>query len=57
MTGTGFGTDAIAAKICRRSFISHSSGFGSAIAIVQLIAIVPVIVCSRRRIRDQEAFR
>jgi alpha-glucoside transport system permease protein len=57
MTGGQFGTDVIATQFYRQSFINRNSGFGSAIAIVLLIAIVPVMVYNLRRIRDEEAFR
>ena len=57
MTGGQFGTDVIATQFYRQSFINRNSGFGSAIAIVLLIAVTPVMVYNLRRIRDQEAFR
>lgn len=57
MTGGQFGTDVIATQFYRQSFINRNSGFGSAIAIVLLIAITPVMVYNLRRLRDQEAFR
>jgi alpha-glucoside transport system permease protein len=57
MTGGQFGTDVIATQFYRQSFINRNSGFGSAIAIVLLIAIIPVMVYNLRRIKDEEAFR
>ena len=57
MTGGQFGTDVIATQFYRQSFINRNSGFGSAIAIVLLLAIIPVMVYNLRRIREEEAFR
>lgn len=57
MTGGQFGTDVIATQFYRQSFINRNSGYGSAIAIVLLIAIVPVIIYNLRQLREQEAFR
>ena len=57
MTGSQFGTDVIATQFYRQSFINRNSGFGSSIAIVLLVAVIPVMVYNLRRIRDEEAFR
>ncbi|MCX6072067.1 MAG: sugar ABC transporter permease [Chloroflexi bacterium] len=57
MTGGQFGTDVIATQFYRQSFINRNSGFGSSIAIVLLVAVIPVMVYNLRRIRDEEAFR
>jgi alpha-glucoside transport system permease protein len=57
MTGGQFDTDVIATQFYRQSFINRNSGFGSAIAIILLLAIVPVIIYNLRRVGDQEAFR
>jgi len=57
MTGGQFGTDVIATQFYRQSFINRNSGFGSAIAIVLLVAVIPVMVYNLRQLREQEAFR
>ncbi|MBN2117142.1 MAG: sugar ABC transporter permease [Anaerolineales bacterium] len=57
MTGGQFGTDVIATQFYRQSFINRNSGYGSAIAIVLLLAITPVILYNLRQLREQEAFR
>jgi alpha-glucoside transport system permease protein len=57
MTGGQFGTDVIATQFYRQSFINRNSGFGSAIAIVLLIAVIPVMVYNLRQLKEQEAFR
>src|SRR5690606_36427223 len=44
MTGGQFGTDVIATQFYRQSFTARNSGYGSAIAIVLLIAIIPVMI-------------
>jgi alpha-glucoside transport system permease protein len=56
MTGGQFGTHVIATQFYRQSFTNRNSGFGSAIAIILLLAVVPVIVYNLRRFREQEAF-
>jgi alpha-glucoside transport system permease protein len=57
MTGGQFGTDVIATQFYRQSFINRNSGFGSAIAIVLLIAVIPVMAYNLRQLKEQEAFR
>jgi alpha-glucoside transport system permease protein len=56
MTGGQFGTHVIATQFYRQSFTNRNSGFGSAIAIVLLIAVVPVMYYNLRQFREQEAF-
>lgn len=57
MTGGQYGTDVIATQFYRQSFINRNAGYGSAIAIVLLIAVIPVMIYNLRQLRDQEAFR
>ncbi|HLE51245.1 MAG TPA: sugar ABC transporter permease [Anaerolineales bacterium] len=56
MTGGQFGTHVIATQFYRQSFTARNSGVGSAIAIVLLIAVIPVMVYNLRQFRRQEAF-
>ena len=56
MTGGQFGTHVIATQFYRQSFTNRNSGFGSAIAIVLLLAVVPVMIYNLRQFRKQEAF-
>ena len=56
MTGGQFGTHVIATQFYRQSFTNRNSGFGSAIAIVLLLAVVPVMIYNLRRFREREAF-
>lgn len=56
MTGGQFGTDVIATQFYRQSFTARNSGYGSAIAIVLLIAIIPVMIYNLKQFREREAF-
>ncbi|MFN2201346.1 MAG: carbohydrate ABC transporter permease [Caldilineaceae bacterium] len=56
MTGGQFGTDVIATQFYRQSFIARNAGYGSAIAIILLIAVIPVMIYNLRQFREQEAF-
>jgi alpha-glucoside transport system permease protein len=56
MTGGQFGTHVVATQFYRQAFTARNSGFGSAIAIVLLLAVVPVLIYNLRQFKDQEAF-
>ncbi|MEW5830209.1 MAG: sugar ABC transporter permease, partial [Chloroflexota bacterium] len=56
MTGGQFGTHVIATQFYRQSFTNQNSGFGSAIAIVLLIAVIPVMFYNLNQFRKQEVF-
>ena len=56
MTGGQFGTDVIATQFYRQSFIARNAGYGSAIAVVLLIAVIPVMIYNLRQFRQEEAF-
>ncbi len=56
MTGGQFGTHVIATQFYRQTFTNRNSGFGSAIAIVLLLAVVPVMIYNLRQFREREAF-
>lgn len=56
MTGGQFGTHVIATQFFRQSFTNRNSGYGSAIAIVLLIAVIPVMIYNLKQFREQEAF-
>jgi alpha-glucoside transport system permease protein len=56
MTGGQFGTHVIATQFYRQSFTARNSGIGSAIAIVLLLTVIPVMVYNLRQFREQEAF-
>lgn len=56
MTGGQFGTHVIATQFYRQSFTNRNSGFGAAIAIVLLIAVIPVMIYNLKQFREKEAF-
>ena len=56
MTGGQYGTEVIATQFYRQFFINRNFGYGSAIAIVLLIAVVPIMVYNLRQLGKQEAF-
>ncbi len=56
MTGGQFGTHVIATQFYRQSFTARNSGVGSAIAIVLLITVIPVMIYNLRQFRRTEAF-
>lgn len=56
MTGGQFGTEVVATQFYRQSFVARNAGFGSAIAIILLIAVIPVMIYNLRQFREQEAF-
>ena len=56
MTGGQFGTDVIATQFYRQSFIARNAGYGSAIAVILLVAVIPVMVYNLRQFGEQEAF-
>jgi alpha-glucoside transport system permease protein len=56
MTGGQYGTHVIATQFYRQSFTARNSGYGSAIAIVLLITVIPVLIYNLRQFRQQEAF-
>jgi alpha-glucoside transport system permease protein len=56
MTGGQFGTHVIATQFYRQSFTARNSGIGSAIAIVLLITVIPVMIYNLRQFRESEAF-
>ncbi|MEP0806365.1 MAG: sugar ABC transporter permease [Chloroflexota bacterium] len=56
MTGGQFGTHVIATQFYRQAFTNRNSGFGAAIAIILLIAVVPVMYYNLKQFREREAF-
>lgn len=57
MTGGNLGTDVIASRMIREMFNFRNYGRGSAIAVILLIAVIPVMVANVRRFRQQELDR
>ena len=56
MTGGQFGTHVIATQFYRQSFTARNSGVGSAIAIILLLTVIPVMIYNLRQFRQTEAF-
>ncbi|MFQ5437179.1 MAG: carbohydrate ABC transporter permease, partial [Anaerolineae bacterium] len=56
MTGGQFGTQVIATQFYREYFTNRNFGFGSAIAIVLMIAVIPVMIYNLKQFGEQEAF-
>lgn len=54
MTGGQFGTDVIATQFYTQYFVNRNAGLGSAIAIVLLVAVVPVILYNLRHFNRNE---
>jgi alpha-glucoside transport system permease protein len=57
MTGGNFNTDVVASQMIKESFQFGQFGRGSALAVVLLIAIIPVMLVNINRFRAQEAIR
>jgi alpha-glucoside transport system permease protein len=57
MTGGQYGTQVIATQFYRQFFTNRNFGVGSAIAIVLLIAVIPVMVYNLRSFGERQAFK
>jgi alpha-glucoside transport system permease protein len=56
MTGGQFSTQVIATQFYRELFTANNAGYGSTIAILLLIAVIPVMIYNLKQFREQEAF-
>ena len=56
MTGGQYGTDVIATQFYNQYFVNRNFGLGSTIAIILLIAVVPVMIYNLRQFSQREAF-
>ena len=57
MTGGNLDTDVIASRMIKEMFNFRDFGRGSAIAVILLLAVIPVMVANIRRFRQQELSR
>lgn len=57
MTNGNFGTEVIANRMYKEMFTFRDFGRASAVAIVLLLAVIPVMLVNIRRFREQEALR
>jgi alpha-glucoside transport system permease protein len=56
MTGGQYGASVVATKFYREFFTNRNFGYGSAIAIVLFVAVLPVMFYNIRQLRKQEGF-
>ena len=56
MTGGQYGTEVIATQFYRQFFQNRNFGYGSAIAMVLVLAVIPVMIYNLRQSGKQEAF-
>lgn len=56
MTGAQYDTQVIATQFYREYFTARNFGFGSAIAIILLIAVIPVMIYNLKQFSEREAF-
>ncbi len=56
MTGGQYGTEVVATQFYRQFFQNRNFGYGSAIAIILFIAVLPVMIYNLRQLRKQEGF-
>jgi alpha-glucoside transport system permease protein len=57
MTGGRFDTDVVATLFFKQSFVVRDFGVGAALAVVLLIAVIPIMVINIRRFQFQEDIR
>lgn len=57
MTSGNFGTEVIASLFYRARFIDGNVGIAAAVAVILLLAIIPVMLINIQRFRQQEAMR
>jgi alpha-glucoside transport system permease protein len=56
MTGGQYGTSVIATEFYRQYFTYNNNGYGSAIATILFIAVIPVMVYNLRQFAQREVF-
>lgn len=56
MTGGQYGTEVVATQFYRELFMNDNTGYGSTLAIVLLIAVIPIIALNLRQFRKQGGF-
>lgn len=57
MTAGNQGTEVIASRMIKEMFNFRNFGHGSAIAVILLLAVIPVMISNVRRFRQQESIR
>ncbi|EXX87825.1 ABC transporter [Paenibacillus darwinianus] len=56
MTGGQYNTEVVATQFYRQLFMYQNAGYGSTLAIVLLIAVIPVIIINLRQFRKEGGF-
>jgi alpha-glucoside transport system permease protein len=57
MTGGNYGTDVIARRMIQEMYVNREYGRASAVAVVLIVLIIPVMIFNVRRFQEQEATR
>lgn len=57
MTGGQYGTDVIATQFYNQYFVFRNFGLGSALAIILLVAVIPIMIYNLRQFSKGEAFQ
>jgi alpha-glucoside transport system permease protein len=57
MTGGNYGTDVIAVRMIQEMYVNREYGRASAVAVVLIVLIIPVMIFNVRRFQEQEATR
>ena len=57
MTSGEFGTSVVAERMVTEFFTFRDSGLGAALAVVLLVAIIPLMILNVKRFQEQEATR
>jgi alpha-glucoside transport system permease protein len=57
MTNGNFGTDVVALRMYKELFNTRDYGRSGAIAVILLVAIIPIMIINIQRFREQEAIR
>jgi alpha-glucoside transport system permease protein len=57
MTGGKFGTSVVAEKMVTEFFTFRNSGTGAALAVILLLAVIPLMIANVKRFQEQEATR
>lgn len=57
MTGGQYDTEVVATQFYRQFFMYRNFGYGSTLAIVLLIAVIPIIIINLRQLRKEGGFR
>ena len=56
MTGGNYGTNVIANEFFMQRFVQYNTGRASAIAIILLILVIPVMIMNLRQFNERKAF-